>query len=165
MQNEALRRAEALPLRYVTPEDAAPAARAAPCSELLAAFEQEALLDSSYFFCRQDSVMAAAQLLGKASRGAVSALCMCGARLQCAVQPSGQHGAMCGCIKQSTHAPADAPPILNPHPTPPLPPTLQLPLSVKDMFTFCMAPASATDLRLGAALLHFATKYRRGAAA
>ncbi|KAL4457773.1 hypothetical protein ABPG75_012638 [Micractinium tetrahymenae] len=71
-------------------------------SELLAAFEQEALLDSSYFFCRQDSVMAAAQLLGK------------------------------------------------------------LPLSVKDMFTFCMAPASATDLRLGAALLHFATKYSKG---
>ncbi|KAL4443033.1 hypothetical protein ABPG77_008524 [Micractinium sp. CCAP 211/92] len=71
-------------------------------SDLLAAFEQEALLDSSYFFCRQDSVRAAAQLLGK------------------------------------------------------------LPLSVKDMFTFCMAPASATDLRLGAALLHFATKYSKG---
>lgn len=39
-------------------------------------------------------------------------------------------------------------------------PSLQLGLSVKDMFSFCMAPASASDLRLAAALLHFATKYR-----
>ncbi len=31
------------------------------------------------------------------------------------------------------------------------------------MYNFCMAPASATDLRLGAALLHFAGKYARGA--
>lgn len=38
----------------------------AACSELLAAFEQDALLDSNYFFCRQDSMLAAAQLLGKA---------------------------------------------------------------------------------------------------
>ena len=35
------------------------------CSSLLTAFEQEALLDSSYFFCKQDSVVAAAQLLGQ----------------------------------------------------------------------------------------------------
>ena len=34
---------------------------------------------------------------------------------------------------------------------------------MKDMFNFCMAPANATDLRLGAALLQFATKYRWGA--
>lgn len=39
----------------------------------------------------------------------------------------------------------------------------QLGLSVKDMFNFCMAPASAADLRLSAALLQFATKYRCGA--
>ena len=35
-----------------------------------------------------------------------------------------------------------------------------LPLSIKDMFSFCMAPASASDPRLAAALLQFATKYR-----
>ena len=39
----------------------------------------------------------------------------------------------------------------------------QLGLSVKDMFNFCMSPASAADLRLSAALLQFATKYRCGA--
>lgn len=44
-----------------------------------------------------------------------------------------------------------------PRPTPPL---VQLGLSVKDMFNFCMAPASASDLRLSAALLQFATKFR-----
>lgn len=73
-----------------------------PYSSLLGAFEREALLDSSYFFCKQDSVVQAAQLLG------------------------------------------------------------ELGLSVKDMFSFCMAPASASDLRLAAALLHFATKYSKG---
>ena len=41
----------------------------------------------------------------------------------------------------------------------------QLGLSVKDMFNFCMAPASASDLRLSAALLQFATKYRWGVGA
>ena len=45
-------------------------------------------------------------------------------------------------------------------PLPCLPP--QLELSIRDMFSFCMAPASATDPKLGAALLHFATKYRWG---
>ena len=45
--------------------------RPCPCSSLLTAFEQEALLDSSYFFCKQDSVVAAAQLLGQV-RGLVS---------------------------------------------------------------------------------------------
>lgn len=39
-------------------------------------------------------------------------------------------------------------------------PAVQLGLSIKDMFSFCMAPASASDLRIGAALLNFATKYR-----
>ncbi|KAI7846490.1 hypothetical protein COHA_000025 [Chlorella ohadii] len=38
----------------------------------------------------------------------------------------------------------------------------ELGLSVKDMFNFCMAPASASDLRLSAALLQFATKYSKG---
>ncbi|KAL4858025.1 DExH-box ATP-dependent RNA helicase DExH18 [Chlorella vulgaris] len=71
-------------------------------SSLLEAFEREAMLDSSYFFCKQDSVVAAAQLLG------------------------------------------------------------ELGLSIKDMFSFCMAPASASDLRIGAALLNFATKYSKG---
>ncbi len=44
----------------------------------------------------------------------------------------------------------------------PHPSSVQLGLSVKDMFNFCMAPASASDLRLSAALLQFATKYRWG---
>ena len=50
------------------------------------------------------------------------------------------------------------------HPSSPLCATrpLQLNLSVKDMFSFCMAPASASDLRLAAALLQFATKFRWG---
>ncbi|PSC71656.1 ATP-dependent RNA helicase mitochondrial [Micractinium conductrix] len=73
-----------------------------PYSALLAAFEKEALLDSSYFFCKQEGVHGVAQLLGK------------------------------------------------------------LELSIRDMFSFCMAPASATDPKLGAALLHFATKYSKG---
>lgn len=49
-----------------------------PCSSLLTAFEQEALLDSSYFFCKQDSVVAAAQLLGQV-RGLVGGGADCGA--------------------------------------------------------------------------------------
>ncbi|PRW56167.1 ATP-dependent RNA helicase mitochondrial [Chlorella sorokiniana] len=73
-----------------------------PYSSLLQSFEREALLDSNYFFCRQESVVAAAAMLG------------------------------------------------------------ELGLSVKDMFNFCMAPASAYDLRLSAALLQFATKYSKG---
>jgi ATP-dependent RNA helicase SUPV3L1/SUV3 len=40
-------------------------------SSLLEAFEREALLDSSYFFCKQDSVVAAAQLLGEVRMGHV----------------------------------------------------------------------------------------------
>lgn len=73
-----------------------------PFRSLLRAFEQEALLDSSYFFCRQDSVLQAAALLDR------------------------------------------------------------VPLGLKDMYSFCTAPASATDPRLGAALLQFAARYSRG---
>lgn len=52
-----------------------PPCSAFPCSSLLGAFEREALLDSSYFFCKQDSVVQAAQLLGEVRRrGAPSCL-------------------------------------------------------------------------------------------
>eukprot|EP00887_Chlorella_sp_A99_P002877 scaffold6.g2877.t1 len=38
----------------------------------------------------------------------------------------------------------------------------RVPLGLKDMYSFCTAPASATDPRLGAALLQFAARYSRG---
>ena len=37
-------------------------------------------------------------------------------------------------------------------------------LSIKDMYSFCMAPASSTDLRIQAAMLQFASRYARGEA-
>jgi hypothetical protein len=72
------------------------------CRQLLEEFSKCALLDSSYFLCRQDSVTAAAALL--------------------------EH----------------------------------LPLALPDAYNFSCAPASATDPRLAAALLHFASKYAGG---
>jgi hypothetical protein len=36
------------------------------------------------------------------------------------------------------------------------------PLSLRDAYTFCVAPASASDLRVAAALLHFARRYAAG---
>ena len=74
-----------------------------PFRSLLSVFGANALLDSSYFFCKQESVMEAASLLER------------------------------------------------------------VPLALRDMYNFCMAPASARDPRLAAALLHFAEKYGRGA--
>ena len=37
-------------------------------------------------------------------------------------------------------------------------------LSIKDMYSFCMAPASSNDLRIQAAMWQFASRYRRGEA-
>lgn len=37
-------------------------------------------------------------------------------------------------------------------------------LSLKDLYLFCMAPASTTDLRINAAMLHFAKRYAAGEA-
>lgn len=45
-------------------------------SSLLEAFEREAMLDSSYFFCKQDSVVAAAQLLGEVNGARVCFVCV-----------------------------------------------------------------------------------------
>jgi ATP-dependent RNA helicase SUPV3L1/SUV3 len=74
-----------------------------PFAALLAEFAAHAVLEGRYFFCRQDSVLAAAGLLADVAG-----------------------------------------------------------LSLRDTYTFCMAPASASDLRIAAALLHFARLHAAG---
>ena len=74
-----------------------------PFSELLQAFEKEAVLQGRYFFCRQEAVAAAASLVEKIPG-----------------------------------------------------------LSLKDMYTFALAPANAADPRIMAALLHWAKRYAAG---
>ncbi|KAL6767380.1 hypothetical protein ACKKBF_B35050 [Auxenochlorella protothecoides x Auxenochlorella symbiontica] len=72
-------------------------------SETLNQFTRHAVLDSTFFLCKQDGVFAAAQLLGETQ------------------------------------------------------------LSLRDMYSFCMAPASSSNMHVLAALLHFARVYATGA--
>ena len=133
-----------------------------PCSSLLTAFEQEALLDSSYFFCKQDSVVAAAQLLGQVGLSVGHTGAQRGAAWQSRTGPARRWLSPAGeaAAQSCSRTFFDSNHLTPPLPSPPFCLPSQLPLSVKDMFNFCMAPANATDLRLGAALLQFATKYR-----